>query len=118
MGKATRPHDHSQRPRTFPWTPLCRVAVVVLQQPTEPFAAPQGALTRSALADRRKEEHVALALMVPLVMKMLDILRQRMAERRFPKEDEPRRHCQVVETALSPGNRGHIAGSILADSAL
>ena len=61
-------------------TPLCRVAVVVLQQPTEPFAAPQGALTRSALAGHRKEQHIALALMIPLVMKMLDILCQRMAE--------------------------------------
>jgi len=28
--------------------------------------------------------------MIPLVMIMLDILRQRMAERRFPKEDHPR----------------------------
>jgi hypothetical protein len=28
--------------------------------------------------------------MIPLVMNMLHILRQRMAERRFPKEDQPR----------------------------
>jgi hypothetical protein len=32
------------------------------------------------LADRRKEQHIALALMIPLVMKMLPILRQRLAE--------------------------------------
>src|SRR5262249_52801211 len=60
--------------------PLCRVAVVVLQQPTEPFAAPHGALTRSALAGQRKEQHVALTLVIPLMMEMRDILRQRMAE--------------------------------------
>jgi len=42
------------------------------------------------LTERRKEQHVALTLVIPLVMKMLHILRQRMAERCFPKEDEPR----------------------------
>jgi hypothetical protein len=41
------------------------------------------------LVDRRKEQHVALALMIALMMKMRYILRQRMAERRFPKEDQP-----------------------------
>jgi len=62
------------------WTLLCRVAVVVLQQPTEPFAALHGALTRFALAGQRKEQHVALPLVIPLMMEMRDILRQRMAE--------------------------------------
>jgi hypothetical protein len=32
------------------------------------------------MADWRKEEHVALALMIALVMKMLHVLYQRMAE--------------------------------------
>jgi hypothetical protein len=32
------------------------------------------------LAARRKKQHVALALMIPLVMKMLHVVRQRMAE--------------------------------------
>src|SRR6266571_2959607 len=71
-------------------TPLCRVAVVVLQQPTEPFATPQRALTRSALAGQGKEQYVALALMIPLVMNMRHVLRQRMTERRFPTQDQPR----------------------------
>ena len=42
------------------------------------------------LADCRKEQHIAFALMIALVMKMRPILRQRMAERRFPKQDEAR----------------------------
>jgi hypothetical protein len=37
-------------------------------------------LTRCVLADRRKEQDIALALMIPLVMKMRHVLRQRMAE--------------------------------------
>jgi len=44
----------------------------------------------SSVVDRRKEQHVAFALMIPLVMKMLHVLRQRMAERRFSKQDELR----------------------------
>ena len=42
------------------------------------------------LVDRRKEPHVALALMIALMMNMRHILRQRMAERRFPKQDKTR----------------------------
>jgi hypothetical protein len=37
-------------------------------------------LTRFILVDRWKEEDIALPLMIPLVMKMLYILHQRMAE--------------------------------------
>jgi hypothetical protein len=47
-------------------------------------------LTHRVLADRRQEQHVALALMIPLVMIMCHILSQRRAERRFPKQNEPR----------------------------
>ena len=50
--------------------------------------------------------------MIPLVMTMRHILRQRMAERRFPKEDHPREtllfdgsaiphHAHVIEEFLS-----------------
>ena len=42
------------------------------------------------MADCRKEQHVALALVIALMMKMRHILRQRMVERRFAKQDEPR----------------------------
>ena len=67
----------------------CGFARVVFQEPPEPFTTLNRAFTRWGLADRRKEPHIALALMIPLGMKMLHILPQRMAERRFPKQDEP-----------------------------
>jgi len=43
----------------------------------EPFTTLHGTWTFWVLANRRKEEHVAFALMIALVMKMLHILRQR-----------------------------------------
>jgi hypothetical protein len=68
----------------------CGITRVVFQQPPEPFATPNRAGVLCVVVDGRKEQHIALALMVPLVMKMLDILRQCMAERRFSTQDEPR----------------------------
>ena len=41
------------------------------------------------LAARRKEEHVALALMMARVMIMLPILVERVLEARFTTQDEP-----------------------------
>ena len=58
----------------------CGLACVVFQQSPEPFTTLKGACTLCVLVDRRKEQDVALALMIPLVMKMLHILRQRMAQ--------------------------------------
>jgi hypothetical protein len=63
----------------------CDFTHVVFQQPTQPFTTPNHAFTRWVLVDRRKEQDVALALMSALVMKMFHILRQCMAERRFPQ---------------------------------
>jgi len=57
-------------------------------------------LTLCILADCRKEQRVALALVIPLVMKMRHVLRQRMAQRRFSKEDESR------QTLLLDGSGG------------
>src|SRR5438105_630910 len=68
----------------------CSFARVVFQEPAEPFTTLHRALTRRVLADERKEQHVVFALVIPLMMKMLDILRQHMAERRFPEENHPR----------------------------
>src|SRR5207237_1788672 len=68
----------------------CSLTLVVFQQSPKPFATLHWTLTRCAWADHREEQDIALALMIPLVMIMFDILRQRMAERRFPKEDHPR----------------------------
>ena len=58
----------------------CGLARVVFQEPTEPFAALDGACTLCVWADHREEEHIALALMMPFVMNMCYILRQHMAE--------------------------------------
>jgi hypothetical protein len=49
--------------------------------------------TLAVLAGRRKEQDIALALMIPLVMKMLHVLCQHMAERRLPKQDQP---CETL----------------------
>src|SRR4029434_5232851 len=76
----------------------CGFACVVFEDPPKPFATLYRALTLCVWADCRKEQHVALALVIPLVMKMCHVLRQRMAKRRFPKEDEPR------ETLLLDGS--------------
>ena len=48
----------------------CGFARVVFQEPPEPFTTLNRACTLCVLADRRKEQHVALALMIPLVMIM------------------------------------------------
>src|ERR687887_66766 len=64
-------------------------ARVVFQKSAKPFTTPKRAFTREVLVDCRKEEHVALALMIPFMVKMLHILRQRIVERRFPEEDHP-----------------------------
>ena len=58
----------------------CGFARGVFQEPPEPFTTLHRALTGCVLTDRRKEQHVALALVIPLVMKMRHIVRQRMAE--------------------------------------
>src|SRR5215831_21423383 len=65
----------------------CGFARVVFQEAPEPFATLHRACTFMVLADRRKEQDVALTLMIPLGMKMLEILRQYMVERRFPEQD-------------------------------
>src|SRR6266849_1860537 len=66
------------------------VARVVFEEAPKPFTTLHRTLLFRALADRRKEEHVAIALLMPLVMKVFYVLRQCMAERRFPKEHHPR----------------------------
>jgi hypothetical protein len=57
-----------------------RIICVVFQEPAKPFTTLHRVLTRFILVDRWKEEDIALPLMIPLVMKMLYILHQRMAE--------------------------------------
>src|SRR6266446_10769851 len=54
---------------------LMRLRVRSISGAPEPFATLHRALTLCVLADGRKEQYVALALMVPLVMNMLHVLR-------------------------------------------
>ena len=58
----------------------CGFVRVVFQEPPEPFTTLNRPLALRVLTDRRKEEHVAFTLVIPLVMKMRHILRQHMAE--------------------------------------
>ena len=53
---------------------------VVFQQPAQSLTTLQRALTRCVLVDRRKEQDIVLALMIPLVMIMLHVLVERMPE--------------------------------------
>ena len=85
IGGGTRPpHDQPVWSKNS-----CGFAHVVCQEPPEPFSTLHRALTRRVWADCRKGQHVAFALVIPLVAKMLDILRQHMAERDFSTQDEP-----------------------------
>src|SRR2546427_3463 len=68
----------------------CGFTGVVFQEPPESFTTLNWRCTLRILADCRKEQHIAFALVIPLMMKMRHILRQRMAERRFPRQDQPR----------------------------
>jgi hypothetical protein len=47
--------------------------MVVLQQPAEPFSTANWVFMLILLADNRKEQHVALSLMVALPMIMVDV---------------------------------------------
>src|ERR687888_246131 len=58
----------------------CGFTRVIFQKSPKPFTTLHGTLMRRVWADRRKEQHIPLALMIALVMKMLYVLCQRMAE--------------------------------------
>jgi hypothetical protein len=48
----------------------CGLACVVFQQPAEPLTTLNWTFALLGLAGHGKEQHIALALMIPLVMKM------------------------------------------------
>ena len=56
------------------------VARVVFQEPAKPFTALYWTLTHRVRADRRKEQPIALALMIPLAMIVCHILVERMPQ--------------------------------------
>ncbi len=53
----------------------CSFTFVVFEEASQPFTTLDRALTHRVLTDHRKEQYVALALMIPLVMKMRHVLR-------------------------------------------
>src|SRR5215831_2326485 len=65
----------------------CGLALVVFSKAPEPFMTLYGTSALCLVADHRKEEHIAFALMVSLAMIVLHILLKRMPERCFPKQD-------------------------------
>src|SRR5437764_1392831 len=92
LGDTERARETYTTPPSAARSARCVHAGASLQTSTAaPEALPRlnGAFPVCVGGDGRKEQHVALALMIPLVMIMCHILRQRMAERRFPKQDQP-----------------------------
>src|SRR4029450_2088507 len=71
----------------------CGVARVVFQEPSEPFATLNRAFVLRVLADRRKEQDVALALMISLVMIMLHVLIEGATQGCFSKQNQP---CETL----------------------
>src|SRR5262245_4110377 len=67
----------------------CRVAMVVLEQPAEAFATLCWPFPLTALANHRKEQHVALALMIPFAMVIVHVLVQHMPQGAFTKQHHP-----------------------------
>jgi len=72
---------------------LCSLALVVFQEASKPFTTPHGACTLEVLTDRRKEEHVILPLMVPLVMIVLYVLMEGSTQGRFSTQNQP---CETL----------------------
>src|SRR2546427_5038079 len=80
------------RTETLPWraTASCGFTLVVFEEAPEPFATLYWAFPLWGWADHRKEEHVALALMIRLVMKMRHVFCKCTAEGALAKQDKPR----------------------------
>src|SRR5205085_8066305 len=68
----------------------CGFTLVVFEEAPKPFATPNRAFMCRVLAGRRKEQHVALALMIPLVMIMRHVLIEGATQGRFAKQNQPR----------------------------
>ena len=63
---------------------------VIFEQPAKPFTTLDQAISVALWSGWRKEQDIALALMISLMMKMLYILCQCIAERRFSEQDQLR----------------------------
>src|SRR5258707_14731540 len=69
---------------------LCRFTLVVLQQAPQSFSTPHCSHVPPCLRPRRKQDPIAFALMVALLVVMYDVLLQRSPQGRFSKQDQPR----------------------------
>jgi hypothetical protein len=81
----------------------CGFTLVIFQEPTEPFATPNWACTLFVLADRRKEQHVTLSLMISLMMIMVHVLFEHMPKSTLAKQNQPRQ--DLVLDRLHPAFR-------------
>jgi hypothetical protein len=71
LASITRSVDEELRLRNAVWSKnSCGFTHVVFQKPSEPFATLHRALTLCVLADGRKEQHIALTLVIALMMIM------------------------------------------------
>src|SRR5215471_15811977 len=66
----------------------CGIALIVFEKAPEPFMTVYGAFARCLMVVHRQEEHIASALMIPLVMIVGHVSTQGMQQRRFPKQDD------------------------------
>jgi hypothetical protein len=71
---------------------VCRFSVVVFQQSTKPLSALDGVLTLRHLLWRRHEDHIALALVRAFLVIMGRVRGERMPQRAFTKQEQPRQH--------------------------
>jgi hypothetical protein len=62
---------------------------VVFQEASEPFTTLHWALTLAAMAAGRKEQVIAFALMIPLVLVMVHVLVQHVPQGAFTKQNDP-----------------------------
>src|SRR5215831_14545520 len=68
----------------------CGFAVVVLEQPTKPLPTLDRSFRLPHMTRHRHEQHIALALMIPLLMIMCIVLGESLPYGAFPKQNEPR----------------------------
>jgi hypothetical protein len=60
------------------WENSCGISLIVFEQPAKPFTTLQRAISFAFWARRRKEQDIALALMIALLMVMAHILVEHM----------------------------------------
>jgi hypothetical protein len=70
--------------------------MIVAQKPTQSLAAPHWPLAPT-IRRARKQQDVALPLMIPLLMEMIDIVAQRPPQQRSPKRITLDKHSSLID---------------------